>query len=96
MITKYKVLEIALEVLKNKKIEYSSIDNINKITFTSKDEMKHPFPHGKYKGIKKDHFTISYGEIWGIEERSMFLDIDADTGEALFITTPHGYIDIDD
>jgi|GEM_PF-1358404 len=96
MITKEKALEKALKVLKDKKIEYSSIDNINKITFTSKDEMKRPFPHGKHKGIKKDHFTISYGEIWGIEERSMFLDIDADTGEALLITTPHGYIDVEE
>lgn len=95
MITKKEVLAIAIKLLKDSNIEYSSIDTIDKINFISKDEMRYPFPHGKHKGIKKDHFTISYGEVWGIEERSMFIDIDADTGEPLFITTPHGYIDIE-
>lgn len=95
MITKEEVLKIAIEVLKNSKIDYSSIDKIDKIRFTSKEEMIYPISHGKYKGEKIDHFTVSYGEIWGIEERSMFIDIKADNGEPLFITTPHGYIDIE-
>ncbi|KIX20558.1 hypothetical protein SY27_11640 [Flavobacterium sp. 316] len=96
MITKDDVLKIAIQVLKNSDIDYTSIDNVDKIRFISKDDMVYPFPYGKYKGIKKDHFSISYGEIWGIEEKSMFIDIDAENGEPLYIITPHGYLDIED
>lgn len=96
MITKDKVLEIALDVLKNKKIEYSSIDSVDKIIFTSKDEMNYPISYGKYKDKKIDYYTITYGEIWGIEERSMGLLIKADTGEPLYIITPNWYLDIEE
>ncbi|AIL44119.1 hypothetical protein BD94_0344 [Elizabethkingia anophelis NUHP1] len=51
MITK----EDAYNKIKNyldKSIKYSSIDNIDKIAFTSKDEMIYPISHGKYKGKK--------------------------------------------
>ncbi|CDN74805.1 hypothetical protein [Elizabethkingia anophelis] len=94
MITK----EDAYNKIKNyldKSIKYSSIDNIDKIAFTSKDEMIYPISHGKYKGKKIDYYAISYGEMWGIEERSMGILIHAETGELLYIITPHGYLDIE-
>lgn len=78
----------------DRNIKYSSIDTINEIAFTSKEEMNYPISHGKYEGQKIDYYAISYGEIWGIEERSMAVLIHAETGELLYIITPHGYLDI--
>ncbi|MHA7609327.1 hypothetical protein ACV0BM_010785 [Elizabethkingia meningoseptica] len=69
MITK----EEAYNKVKNyldKNIKYSSIDNINNIKFTSKDEMIYPISYGKYKGKRINYYAIYYGEIWGIEERN--------------------------
>ncbi|WP_343686303.1 hypothetical protein [Chryseobacterium gleum] len=80
----------------DKNINYSSIDGIDKIALTSKEEMTYPISYGKYKGEKIDHYAISYGEIWGIEERSMGILIHAKTGELLYIITPHGYLDIEE
>jgi hypothetical protein len=96
MITKGEILKIAIQLLKNSDIDFSSIDTVDKIKFIPKEEMVYPFPHGKYKGLKKDHYSMSYGEIWGVEERSMFIDFIAENGEPLYIITPHGYIDIED
>ncbi|MEL7677443.1 hypothetical protein [Elizabethkingia meningoseptica] len=42
-----------------------------------------------------NYYAISYGEIWGIEERSMGILIHAETGVLLYIITPHGYLDIE-
>ncbi|WP_260257253.1 hypothetical protein [Elizabethkingia meningoseptica] len=84
MITK----EEAYNKIKNyldKNIKYSSIDNINNIKFTSKDEMIYPISYGKYKGKRINYYAISYGEIWGIEERSMGILIHAETGVLLYI-----------
>lgn len=80
----------------DRNIKYSSIDSINEIAFTSKEEMNYPISHGKYEGKKIDYYAISYGEIWGIEERSMGILIHAETGELLYIITPHGYLDIEE
>ncbi|AQX04022.1 hypothetical protein ATB99_12800 [Elizabethkingia meningoseptica] len=94
MITK----EEAYNKIKNyldKNIKYSSIDNINNIKFTSKDEMIYPISYGKYKGKRINYYAISYGEIWRIEERSMGILIHAETGVLLYIITPHGYLDIE-
>lgn len=95
MITK----EEAYSKIKNyldKNIKYSSIDDIDKIALTSKEDMTYPIFHGKYKGEKIDYYAISYGEIWGTEERSMGVLIHAQTGELLYIITPHGYLDIEE
>lgn len=96
MITKENVLKIAIDLLKNSDIDYSSIDKVEEIKFTSKNQMEYPLPYGKYKGTKIDFYSITYGEIWGIEEKSMGIIIKADTGEPLYIITPHGYIDIEE
>lgn len=72
MITK----EEAYNKIKNyldKNIKYSSIDNINNIKFTSKDEMIYPISYGKYKGKKNKllcHFLWRdlgelKKEVWG-------------------------------
>lgn len=80
----------------DKNINYSSIDGVDKIALTLRDEMAYPIAYGKYKGQKIDYYAISYGEIWGMEERSMGILIHAKTGEILYIITPHGYLDIDE
>lgn len=36
----------------DKNIKYSSIDTINEIAFTSKEEINYPISHGKYEGQK--------------------------------------------
>ncbi|WP_428743402.1 hypothetical protein [Tenacibaculum sp.] len=95
MITKEEAYKIALEVLKKKSIEYSSIDDVKDIRFESKEELEYPIPVGKFKGEKIDLFIVTYGEYWGLEERSMFIDINAETGEALYITTPHDFIELE-
>lgn len=96
MITKEEAYNIALEVLKKEKIEYSSIDDIQNIKLKLKEDLLYPIPIGKFKGQKIDVFKVSYGEYWGMDERSMFIDINAKTGEALYITTPHGFIELDE
>ncbi|WP_262509210.1 hypothetical protein [Tenacibaculum ovolyticum] len=39
-------------------------------------------------------YIVSYGEYWGLDERSMFIDINAETGEVLYITTPHDFLEL--
>lgn len=94
MITKKEALEIAIKTLKEKNIDYSSIDKTEDVRFKSKDDLLNPIPYGKYKGKKIDVYMVSYGQIWGMEERTMGIDINAETGEALYIITPHTFLDI--
>jgi len=91
MITKKDALSAAIKILKQKEVEYSSIDKENNVKFKSKEELSSAIPFGKYKGERIDVFMVTYGEIWGAEERTMGIDINAETGEPLYIITPHGF-----
>lgn len=50
-------------------------------------------------GNKKDKvltvYIYHFAQLWGLEERGFVLYIEAETGEPLYIMTPHGYIDIE-
>jgi hypothetical protein len=94
MITKEEAYNKMKDYL-DKNIEYSSIDAIDKISFNNK-ESEWTILYGKYKGKKIDFYGVSFGQIWGIEERSLGILIHAETGELLYIITPHGYWDIEE
>ena len=93
MKTREEALKNAKTYLKNKEVVYSSLDDIDAITFKSASEMERPLPAGKYKGEKLDLYTVSFGQLWGLEERGLFIKIDANTGEEVLVITPHGYLE---
>ncbi|AXT52651.1 hypothetical protein D1818_18090 [Aquimarina sp. BL5] len=95
MISKKEALDIALKILEEKSVEYSSIDKEDDVRFKSKADLSSPIPFGKYKGQKINIYMVTYGEIWGLEERTMGIDINAETGEPLYIITPHGFEELE-
>ena len=90
MITKEEALKRGKEYLDTKGIQYSSI--YPRIGFHEKDENL----HGKRIGELLDVYSFHFAQLWGLEERGFVLYIDAETGEPLYIMTPHGYMDIED
>lgn len=89
MITKEKAYQIARNYLQTKKRKYSSIDPLSKVMFIPKEKI----PYGENKGKIEDVYSISYGQIWGTEEKSMFITILASTGDVLYTISPHGYVE---
>ncbi|SRR5690554_1097441 len=98
MITKEEALKSGKEYLDKKNIKYSSIcQKSEDVGFVSIDDDRYrPQNYGKYKGKRINFYSIGFGQIWGMEERSLFVHINADTGELLYILTPHGYMDIEE
>lgn len=86
MIKKEDVKDIAIKFLDSNNIKYENISE--KIFF----EINEIIVYGKVKGEKRDIFLLSFGQLWGMQERSMFLCIDAETGEVLYVLGPHGPI----
>ena len=86
MITKEEVKKIAVEFLDKMNISYSSLDE--KIS----KELKKKIRYGKRTGENRDIYIYSFGQLWGLEERSMFLCLDVETGDVLYILGPHGPI----
>lgn len=72
MITKEQALAIAEKYLKETKTPYTSLDKAEEIKYMPHDKI----PYGKKKGEHADIYSVCYGIIWGIEERSMFLSIE--------------------
>lgn len=91
MITKEEAYKKAKEYLDNSKTQYTSIDSKN-----IRHEKEEVVSYGEHEGEKLNLYSICFGQLWGLEERSMFVDIDADTGKLLYIMTPHGYLDIEE
>ena len=87
MITKEEVYKIAKAYLKEKSRNYTSINDISTISYIENKEII----YGHRRGEKVNMYTIGYGELWGFEERSFFIKIDAETGEVLYTLTPHGF-----
>ena len=94
MISRSKALQIVKGIPKDKGIDYTRIDDENDIRFKTSQELSLPIPYGKYKGERIDLYMVTYGEMWGLEERIMGIDIKGDTGEPLYIIAPHGFIEI--
>ena len=87
MITKEEAYKIAVAYLKEKNRSYSSLDKVDEVGFIENKEII----YGNREGEMSDMFIITYGELWGFEERSFFIKIDAETGEVLYTLTPHGF-----
>lgn len=86
MITKEKALEIVKQYLQSRKREYVSIADKDKIYMENK-----VVEYGKYEDIKRNVFVVSY-KIEGYQEPiPHFVIVDAEEGEVLFTSTPHGY-----
>jgi hypothetical protein len=94
MITKEKALEVAIKTLKSKEIEFVNIDSVDDIRFRAKEDLTQSIPYGNYYGQKIDIYSITYTEQWGLDERAMGIDINAETGEAMYIITPHSFLEI--
>jgi len=92
MITKEKAKEIGDKYLKESNFEYESIYPVDKIGYIEKDEI----PFGKRKGERADVYHYHFTQLWGLDERGFSLSIDAQTGEPLYIITPHGYLDVEE
>ncbi len=91
MITKEEVYKKAKEYLDKSKTQYTTID-VDSIKFEENETVS----YGKYEGNKLNIYSVCFGQLWGMEERSIFVDIDAETGEILYIMTPHGYMDVEE
>ena len=90
MILEEKAKEVGKNYLDTKGIQYSSI--YPRIGFHEKDEIL----HGKRIGEMLDVYSFHFAQLWGLQERGLVLYIDAETGEPLYIMTPHGYMDIEE
>ncbi len=89
MITKEQARTIAEHYLTERKRKYLSICSTEKITVGVNKKAL----YGKHKGKLMDMLSVEYGQIFGVEERSIYVKIDADTGEVLYSVSPHGFIE---
>lgn len=89
MITKEKAYEVVINYLKIRKREYKSLPDKKKIGYKNNDEIL----YGKREGEKTDVFFMSYGVMWGNEERGAIVYVDANTGEVLYSINSHGWIE---
>lgn len=86
MITSEEATEIAKKYLIEKKREYLSMRD------TFFEEGKN-INYGKYENTIKNIFVVPY-EIEGYQTSILhFISIDAESGEVLFTTSPHGYVE---
>ena len=89
MITKEEVITITTDYLNQRNRKYTDIDSAEEVIFRPEQKVM----YGKKKGQLMATFTIGYGEQWGTEIRSMFVEIDAESGEVLYSISPHGWIE---
>ncbi len=89
MITKEKAREIAEKYLILKEREYSNLCLSEQVAYWPKKEIL----FGKYEGSRLDVFSVNYGTIWGNEERSEFIVINAETGDVLYSMDAHGWVE---
>lgn len=90
MITKEEAKEIAEKFIKDKKIEYVTLNHFP-ISFYKNDEVLYGKRYGEILDVYIYHYTMP-----GVmEETGNLMYIDAKTGEVLCIQTHHWYLDID-
>lgn len=85
-IDKEKALEIVKQYLQDRKREYVSIAEIDKIYMENK-----VIEYGKYEDTQRNIFVVSYKIEGYTEPIPHFVIVDAERGEVLFTSTPHGY-----
>ncbi|MGR3855158.1 hypothetical protein [Chryseobacterium indologenes] len=87
MINKEKALEIVKQYLQARKREYVFIVDKDKVLYEEQKNIE----YGKYEDTKRDIFVVNY-DIEGYQEPiPHFVIVDAEKGEVLFTSTPHGY-----
>ena len=89
MITKEQALENVKKYLKNKNRNFKKInEDISKISLEKEEII---YPYCKYYEKERDVYTISYYCEGYYGDESLFVTVDAETGEVLFTMTQHGY-----
>ncbi|WP_288438431.1 hypothetical protein [uncultured Chryseobacterium sp.] len=87
MINKEKALEIVKQYLQARKREYVFIVDKDKVLYEEQKNIE----YGKYEDTKRNIFVVNY-DIEGYQEPTPhFVIVDAEKGEVLFTSTPHGY-----
>lgn len=87
IIDKEKALEIVKQYLQDRKREYVFIVEKDKVLY----EEQKTIGYGKYEDTKRNIFVVNY-DIEGYQEPiPHFVIVDAEEGEVLFTSTPHGY-----
>ena len=89
MITKEQARARAEKYLSDKEITYVSIDKADQINFMRGREIV----YGPKKGIIADLYIVGFEQKWGLETRLLGIYLDANSGEILFLITPHSFID---
>ncbi|TGD58597.1 hypothetical protein [Flavobacterium humi] len=86
MITKEQAIENVKKYISKKNREYIEVVS-DRVNF---EEQKY-INYGKFEEQKKDIFTVTC-KLEGYTDPILhFITVDAETGEILFTTTPHGY-----
>ena len=88
MITKEQAVEKVKEYVSKKNREYIEIVS-DRVNF---EEKKH-INYGKFEDKERDIYTVTCKQEGYTEPILHFIVVDAETGEILFTTTPHGYLD---
>ena len=86
MITKEKALEIVKQYLQDRKREYISIAEKDKIYMENK-----VIGYGKYEDMQRNVIVVSYHIEGYPEPIPQFVIVDAETGEVHYTYTKHGY-----
>lgn len=89
MITKIKAREIAENYLKEKNRTYLKLYDVNEIIFDENLEIL----YGPRKGEYTNQYSVEYSVQWGMEEKGMFIYMDAETGEVLYSISPTSWIE---
>lgn len=86
MITKEQAVKNVKEYASKKNREYIEIDS-DRVNFEEKKYIN----YGKFEEQEKDIYIVTCKKEGYSEPMLHFIVVDAETGEVLFTTTPHGY-----
>ena len=86
-LSREKIAAIAASYLEERKRDYIQIDSPNSFRFEESQKLI----FGNLYGEKRDVYSVRYGVLWGFDEVSFFIEIDAYTGEVYYTITPQGF-----
>lgn len=89
MITKEKARQITIKYLSNRGRNYVLVLPVEKIQFIKNKKVL----YGKRAGENVDTYIVCYTIDWGLDYQSMFVSIDAKTGEPLYTMGPASWIE---
>ena len=88
-LSREKIAAIAASYLEERKRNYTQIDPSDSFGFLESQELI----FGNLEGETRDVYSVRYGVLWGFDEVSFFINIDAYTGEVYYTITPHGFVE---